>query len=428
MLAHLATGGGFEAGTFFSEMLSGGELSNAQSGVLTMRYYDRRWYMYIVGGVCVDGPTEHRLPGVPIFIGTGRVTSSSNYNEMFQGVTWGRTAIEHAFNDLTSIILDAKATYSRPKPIATSDSPAATGFNQSTTVNVDLSTDDLLLLPPGYQLDDAFKHWRSNENDGFLQLLMSLFQMGGMSPISQGQSPGSDVSGYLVNTLTGAANAKYVGLLNNKCRMWRKAIDYTRRVIRDVIGEDVEIQDLVGDEEGGSRWLSLGPGDIDETPCTVAIDPLSESDKMALAQFYMAGMEKGLVPPDEVMRRVYGTTNIEQWVADIARGRARTMLMDRAVQDAMEQVDEDAADRAAKNAPAPTTFGPDGRPMAPGPRGPADGPAPAEMPAGPPAPQPPTVGGPMMAAQESVNPQTAGFSAGQRPVSNGLTPREALGG
>jgi hypothetical protein len=234
------------------------------------------------------------------------------------------------------------------------------------------------------------------------------------------------VSGYLVNTLQGAANAKYEGLLDNKCRLWSRAVDYARRVIRDVIGEEVELLDEVGDEEGNTRWLSLGPGDVDETPCVVTIDPLSEQDRMALAAFYMQGMEAGLVPPDEVMRRVYNATNIERWVADIARGRARAQLMDRAVQDAMERVEEDAADRDAKNNPAPVAYGPDGRPLPPSGGGP--GPMPAEMPAGPPAPQPPTVGAPAMAAMQSVNPQNAGFPAGQRPVGNGMTAREALNG
>ncbi len=49
-------GGTLEDGSsnWFSSELAGGDLSNATSSVLTMRYYDRRWYMYIVGGVCVD--------------------------------------------------------------------------------------------------------------------------------------------------------------------------------------------------------------------------------------------------------------------------------------------------------------------------------------------------------------------------------------
>ena len=149
---------------------------------------------------------------------------------------------------------------------------------------------------------------------------------------------------------------------------------------------------------------------------------------MALAQFFMQGLEAGLVPPDEVMRRVYGATNIEQWTADIARGRARSMLMDRAVQEAMERVEEDAADRAARNAPAPTIFGPDGRPMPPGARGPADVPPPSAMPGGPPQSQQPTVGAPAMNAMRSVHTQSSGFSAGQRRMQNGKNAREAAGG
>lgn len=412
-----------DLGTHGDSASSMGGLSDAAE-VDTIRYYDEYWYAYVVAGQLVECE-PHGLPGVPVIIGTGRVTSSSNYNEMFQGVTWGRTAIEQMFNDLTSVTADAKATYNRPKPVAMSDSPAATGFNQSTPMTFDLSGDDMVLLPPGYQLDDAFKHWRSNENDGFLQLLMSLYQMGGMSPISQGESPGSDVSGYLVNTLQGAANAKYEGLLDNKCRLWRGIIDFIRAVIRDVIGEDVEIQDMTGGDDSAASWLTLGPEDIDETPCVVAIDPLSEQDKMALAQFYMMGMEKGLVPPDEVARRVYGATNMEQWFADIARGGARQKLAERAIQDAMERVEEEAADRAARNAPAPAIYGPDGRPLPPSPRGPADVPPASALPGGP--PPGPTVGAPAMDAMRSVNPQTAGFSAGQRPISNGMTAGEAAG-
>lgn len=391
----------------------------------TIRYYDKRWYAYVVAGVLVE-VSEHGLPGVPVGIGTGRVTSSSNYGEMFAGITWGRTRLEQLINDLATITADVKATYNRPKIVAANTNPATVGLNQGQTFNLDLSSDDLVGLPYGYAPVDVFKDFRSTDNDGFLQFLLSMFQMGGMSAIAQGESPGSDVSGYLARSLQGAANAKYEGLLDNKCRLWRWVVDFTRRVIRDVIGEEVEIQDLVGDDDGGSKWLSLGPDDIDETPCRVSIDPLSEQDKMALGAFYMQGMSAGLVAPEEVARRVYGIQNWEQNLMNVAVGKAEVMLEERAVADAMQRVEEDAADRAAKNAPPPTILGPDGKPLPPSARGPAEAQSPTSMGAGPGVPEPPTVGAPALAAMQQGNPLTNPqvFRAGQRPIQQGLAPQE----
>ncbi|MCK9496512.1 MAG: hypothetical protein M0R75_13590, partial [Dehalococcoidia bacterium] len=60
---------------------------SAQGDVTCIRYYDRRWYAYIVSGQIVDGPTEHGMPGVPVIVAWGDTTSSGRRAEQIQGVT-----------------------------------------------------------------------------------------------------------------------------------------------------------------------------------------------------------------------------------------------------------------------------------------------------------------------------------------------------
>lgn len=400
------------------ELFQSGQIEDVQ----TIRYYDRYWYAYTVNNEIMECE-PHGMPGLPVGIGTARVTSSSQYNEMFQGATWGRTRLEQAINDLMTIQVDKRATFMRPKLIATSNQQWAMTLNEGQPFNLDLSGDGVTFIPPGYEIQDAFEKFNQNENDPLIQLLLSFYQVGGMSPVAQGESPGSDVAGYTVNTLQGAANAKYEGLLDNKARLWMWAGDFSRLVVRDVVGEPVEFAAPMDDrKKGGTVWLSLGPDDVDETPCIVTIDPLNDTNRMAIAQHYMNGLAAGLVPPEEVQRKGYGAKDTSEWNAGVARWELRKRLAARAADEALRRIDE------ASMPPVDTGLvGPDGQPLPPSGGMPGMPGMPPGMGAMPAPPQPPTVGAEMMQAQQSQVPQT-NFNAGQRPLNQGVNPMEAAGG
>lgn len=412
--------------------------------VITCRYYDKRWYCYVVNGVLVD-IGEHGFPMLPVGLGMSRLTSAPDYSEMFQGITWGRTGIEQALNDWATMEQDKRLTFGRPKPIATSvgNNPALAAFTEGLQPkSVDLSGDDLIVLPPGYGLANAFQNFASDSNDPLGQFLLSVWERGGMSGVLQGDSPGADPSGYLMNSLQGAANAKYEGLLDNKGRLWEWVVDMARFTIRDLIGEPVEIAVPGTDNAKGGKvtWLSLGPDDIDDTPCTVYIDPMTDTNRMAVTGWYMQGRQAGLVPDEIVQRRAYGAEDADEWNDLITKGLLRQDMRQRAIIEAKSIIEENAQARAKAAAPntPPVILGPDGQPLGPSglppvpPDGGGGGPGmPPGMPpdaAGmPPPPQPPTVGAGVMAAQDSgaVN---SSWTAGQRPIRQGLSAREAAGG
>lgn len=364
---------------WFSDLLGGGEQTNAQSTVLTMRYYDRRWYTYIVGGVCVDGPSEHRLPGVPVFPCLGMVTGSPNMAERQQGITWGMTDMELFVNDLMTLELDTAYTYSRPKPVVETDKDSRAQTSDPKTkkpLTIDLSGDGTPYLEPGQRIVDAFSSFHPNPHADVVAAILQMWQRSGLNPIAQGESPGADAAGYTVNTLSQAAQSQYEILLDNYARCLGNVVDFARLTIRDTIKEKVYLSVPMQDaKKGGTEWLALGPEDVDETPSIVTIDPLSDANRMALRQSLEEGNKQGFVPREVVQRDGFGADDPEAWDDDL--------IVDAAEQDLAAMAREEAkaiiyGRRAAVGLPGdpnqqPPEAGAAGAPVGAGPMPPAPG-------------------------------------------------------
>ena len=308
-----------------------------QNEVETVTYYDRRWFAYQVGGEMID-VREHGLPGVPVIPTGGLVTSSPSRKEQLQGVTWGMMGFEQAINILLTSYIDSTLTFSRPKPIIETDPKAQLmrdpRSNQPSVL--DLSGDGVRQLNPGQHLVDAFKDFRPNLAIDLLAYIGDFWQRSGMNPIAAGQSPGADPAGYTVNTLIGAANALYEGILDNAAMCWGKTLDFVMRTLRDTVKEDAYL--TVPKEGVGSatEWLRLRWREIDDVPAEVVIDPLSDANRMALAEYLIRGMHEGIISRRAVQLRGYNIDDPEaedeEIIRDFAFKRMASGIADAALQ------------------------------------------------------------------------------------------------
>ena len=378
---------------------------SARGEVECVRYYDRVWYAYIVGGKLIE-LHRHRFPGVPVFPCPGIVTSSPAPSEKFQGITWGMLDMETALNDLLTLAVDAAYTYSRPHPVVETD-PAGRLMLGADKQPVSLDLSDPFRakqLNPGQKVVDAFQGFEPKLPETVTNMLMSLYQKSGMNPIAAGESPGSDPAGYTVNTLQGAALAHYETNLDNEAETAAEIIDFARKVIRDTIKERVFLTVPMEDRrKGGTEWLGIGPDDIDETPCVVTIDPLSDAQRLAIRQSLTQGWKDKLISRRRVQEVGYG-------VQDPTLEDDEILL-----EGALERLAAVAVDNALIRTQVPQPGGGGlvdqfGNPMPPG--GPGGGMGPGALPA---PPQPPTVG-------------AQGAAASQQGGGGGMNPSRALAG
>lgn len=322
--------------------VTSGFANDADGIVETIRYYDRRWYAYIVGGTIVDGPREHGLPGVPVFPCLGIVTSSPNLTERMEGITWGMHDLEQAINDLLTLGVDVSYTYSRPHPVIETavDGDMMVDPVSKKPAVLDLSDPrKVRQLGKGQKVVDAFANFEPRLNETVLSSIMNLWQRNGMNPIAQGQSPGADPAGYTVNTMIGAANALYEVCLDNEARTWEQVCNFARKTVRDTIEERVYLSVPMEDKrEGGVEWLGLGPDDVDETPCVVTIDPMGDQNRLAERQTLENAWMKGLIPRSMVQQRGYGIDDPQVADDEILRDKAMEQLYPMLVQMAMTRL------------------------------------------------------------------------------------------
>lgn len=405
----------------YSDLLagSGATASDARQQVLTYRYYDRRWYAYVVGGVLVDGPVEHGLPGVPVFIAPGMLTSSPNEHQRYQGVTWGMRNFELTLNDLMTVETDSAMALSRPKPVIETDTNQR-GMEQAKNgkpATLDLSGDAAPYLLPGQHIVDAYGNFQPKIADHALKMIMELWQRSGLNPIAQGESPGSDPAGYTVNTLQGAAQNQYEVLLDNYARVVGDLCNFVRLVIRDTLQEKVFLSVPMGSSKSPNvSWEGLGPDDIDEVAAVVEIDPLSDANRIAVRQSLEQGNKEGYVPRWKVQVDGYGADDAEAWDDDIAVDAAVEQLMGQALQEAQQTI----AQRMGVPPPGSGLVDQNGQPLPP------SGPGQPQQGAQPAAPQPPTVGGQQAAASRGAfgsRPGPAAQTAGAAHAGQGSPSR-----
>jgi hypothetical protein len=414
-----STSGGSQSRTI-SRMSYG---SSADGDVETWRYYDARWYVYIVGGKIVEGPTEHNLPGVPFVPVEAIVTSSPNPAEQYEGITWGMGEIELALNDILTFGIDTQYTFNRPRPVVETEVGGKVLMdprNPRTPARIDFSDPNRVpQLLPGQHIVDAYKDFNPKIAIELLQTLENLWQRSGRNPVAQGSSPGSDVAGYTVNSLMGAADDLYGILLDNDARAWGQVIDFVRQTIKYTIGNPVYLAvPGVGNRKGQTEWLALGPDDIDDTPCIVTIDPTSEANRLAKVNVYSQGWKDGVIPRRELQEKAYGAEDPERWddeiIEEMTVQRVVGILIDSVIQRLLQ---------AATPGMVPPPGGPEaGMPGAP----PQQAGAPGASSLPPTPPTPPTVGAGQKAASQgnagapgAGNPAMMGSIAGQN---NGFTP------
>lgn len=399
----------------------------ASSGyVLTRRMYDRRWMYYEVAGKQIECE-EHGLPGVPVIPGMGWVTNSPSYGEKFQGVTWGMGPLERALNDRLTLDFDSDITYAKPLPFVETDVGGSVIYDIATGKSAVLDLrKGVLQLNPGQHLKDATAGFKIQRTEG-IDIIMGLFTRSGMNPVAQGESPGTDASGYAINSLQGASLEPYRPILMGKKRLWENTIDFFRLLIRDVIREKVWLTAPMDDgKTGGVEWMSISPDEITEIPCQVEIDPLSEQNRAAIAAVLSKGVAEGAVPLAELQRRGYGADSVEEWNRQIDLDAIRRVLRERGVQETLAVLDDEkiAQQRMAMLQASAARL--QGAPVPSGLVGP-DGVTPLTATA--PEPTAPTVGPQANAASQQMNGRSPGTMptqqiAGQRPPSQGLSARE----
>ena len=384
---------GTNADNFSTVMMgTGATASDARQQVLTMRYYDRRWYVYIVGGRIVDGPIEHKLPGVPVFIGPGMLNSSPNEHERYQGVTWGMRSLEMTLNDLLTVETDSAMALSRPKPVVET---VFGGKGMSVgpggkPVTLDLSGEAAPYLQPGQRVVDAFANFQPKIATHALEMVMKLWERSGLNPIAQGESPGSDPAGYTVNTLQGAAQNQYEVLLDNYARVIGDICDFVRLVVRDTLKEKMYLSVPMGSSKAdGVEWEGLAPEDVDEIPAVVEIDPLSDANRIAVRQSLEQANKEGFVPRHIVQSKGFAADDPEAWDDDIALDMAEEQLIGQAIQEAQQRI----AMRLGQPQGGPGLVDQNGNPLPPSAPGSAGPGQPGAQSGAVPAPlQPPTVG------------------------------------
>lgn len=391
---------------------------NTGDTVECIRYYDRRWYAYMVDGKFVDGPHEHKLPDCPIFLIPGIPTGSPNKSEALQGVTWGLFDIERFLNDSLTREWDLAFRYMDPKVVIETapgqqllyDDPAQT---RPTVLKLD--GDGVSQLNPGQKIVNATQGWQPYDLGKVQGFALQMFERSGLNPIAQGESPGSDPAGYTVNSLQGAAQNLYEVLLDNEARAWEKVCDFARLTVRDTLREVVYLSVPMGDtREGGTEWLALAPDDVDETPAIVTIDPLSDANRLSIRQSLMEGNARGYVPRRLVQQDGFGIEDPRAADKELAVDTLMQQLMGQAVQEAMAII-------AARQQPAQPSglVGPDG--VTPLSSGQANGGVPAPV-------QPPTVGAELsVASQAGSVPGVAsrargGQDSGYRPPQGVMSP------
>ena len=302
---------------------------DAQGQVECIRYYDKRWFVEIVAGKVVESK-EHKLPGVPVFPQFGKLTSNPSAAYMMQGLTMGMISQELAINDLFTLALDNQMTYGRPFPVVTTSENGSANIDEDGKPQV-IQLDDPSrppVLGPGQTILDAFGAFRGNIDPQFIQAIDSYWQMSGQNPIAAGESPGSDPSGYAINSLTSGAQALYESMLDNKCQTLGRIIDFSRMAIRDTVQETVYLS-VPALKGKGIEYIGLGPDDIDEVPAEVSVDPMSDTQRMAFTEWLAAGNNGKYIARRTVQQRGYGgvITDPDDEDREILRDDIRKMLV-----------------------------------------------------------------------------------------------------
>lgn len=351
--------------------------------VETLRYYTKRHYAWVVDGKLIE-VKEHKLPGVPVFPFVGMITSSSQMEEAIQGICWGMESMELTLNDLMTLLIDMRYTYSRPKWVVETPLQGQLMMNDPEHPRtLDFTLPGVPELNPGQELKNALDGFQQYMALPEFQMLLDMWQRSGLNAIAMGESPGSSPAGYTVNSLSGAAQLLYMVNLNSEAATVGRIVDFSRLMVRDTIRERVyQAAPMADSRKGGTEWIGLSPDEVTETCSICTINPNSPQSQMAKAQSLMQANKAGFVPRAYVQREAFGAEDPQAWDDEIAIDIADDKLILADIDDALMQV------RSTQPPPPQQPGGPGGSGLVDqhgNPLGPPAGTTPA-------APNPPTVG------------------------------------
>ena len=398
--------------------------TTTDGSVECIRYNDDRWYAYMVGGVFVDGPTEHGWPSIPVIPSWGSVTSSAHFAEKYMGIAWGTIEQEQAMNDLLTTKIDIGVTFARPK--ATIETPIQGQLrspdNRPSTIDL-RGIDGVPELMPGQKVVDAFAGFEDHIPSELLSEIRSIRQTSSLNPVAAGESPGADPSGFVINSLQASTQMRYEVLLDNLGRSVGQLADFIRKGIKDgPISEAVSLTILADD--GVVENLSLAPEDVTDVPCVVTLDPMNDVNRLALRESLMAGNAAGFIPRRVVQEQGFGASDTKRWDDEIFEDKVGIMIMGLAAQRALEVVSGPPPDSTVPGASS-GLVGPNGQPIRSKPTVPGAGEQTAGAPSGdngaaPHPPNPASVGPEAAATSHGVGQRNANRArGGMRPGNQG---------
>jgi hypothetical protein len=283
--------------------------------VETIRYYDRRWYVWEVGGKIIEC-IEHGMPGNPIIPAWGVSTSSSKHNEQARGVVGGTIEMEQALNDLITTEIDIGIVFGRPKAAIETPIEGSLRDDSGKPSRVDFSSNGTPELMPGQKVVDAFKDFKSRIDVQLTGTIMQIREQSSLNPVASGESPGSDPAGYTVNALSAAAQMKYEILLDNFAKSIGLVVDFIRNMVKyGPIEEKVYL--LVDGSEDAVEFLALGPEDVSDVPTKVVINPLNDINRLAIRQSLIDGNKQRFVPRSIVQSDGFGAEDPDAWDDEI---------------------------------------------------------------------------------------------------------------
>lgn len=262
----------------------GGGLNSTTGTAKTIRYYDDRWYAYICDGRFVEEPVEHGFPQIPITMGAGVVTSSSQMSQRYQGALPGIHHLEDSIDTQLTADNDATLTYGRAKFYWDKQflPPGYMGLEEEDDAPVNLSNPMTILDPPrGAKLVNAYAGIDLNRTAPMEGRLRAYWQHATLNDVASGESPGPDVAGYTVNALQTASLTAYTPFLRGFCRALVEWLTMMRTYYKS-LGVPISLAKTEV-KKGQQPWMTIKPEQWDDTPIKVTMTPLSDQQKSAIA-------------------------------------------------------------------------------------------------------------------------------------------------
>lgn len=261
--------------------------------VETIRYWDEKWYCYIVAGEIIECE-PHGFATIPISAFPGKVTGTSNPSDRVQGIVHTLWQNEEIQDTLLTKDVDDVLTYGGPKValIADKDTLAMPPGDDGHVPTVDLSDPKKTpFLPPGYKIADAYAGFQLNEGTSVRNNLQAYYNRAAMNEVSSGAAPGADVAGYTVNALQTASLTNYGPFLTNLQNGISKGVARIARPFYVRLGIPISI----ASPHKAQAWLTIRPNQWDDSPVSCTVSPLADIQKMQITQLLAQLKNSGVI-------------------------------------------------------------------------------------------------------------------------------------